>query len=182
MNLSEYSKILIAGSLDFCLSNDSWRVFQYRGTPKSGIFWNLFKSKENLRKERFLKNEFFIYTFMAKLQLTPNIYKEDKDEIVNYLMNWLLARVENFIHAFGFKNTVEFEFYYDKAISDYIEAPVNIKGYPKVLGERFNEQFVDKKKSLIMMLHAIHVLDFGWLLIFLNNKYGEVEFINDFQS
>lgn len=180
MKISVITNSMIWNSLECVMSNEIWDVFKYKKRPRSGAFWNIFKSEEEIKKENFLKKEIFIFTFMAMLRSTPNLHVEDKDDILDYLLKWFSERGDDFDRAFGFVSKIEFQVYYNQAINDYIDAPMNAKGYSEILGKRYAKQLNKNiDDTLLLMVQALKLIDFVSMKIILIKEYGEVDFIND---
>lgn len=177
VDISMFTKKSVLFGFQLIGSNEVWQSFNYKKRPRNGLVPDLFRSKDSLKKIRFLKNEIFIYGLVTYIQLSK------LDGFLNftsldYSLEYLTSQDPPLHTAFGFSNSKEFIEYYEESYREYTCLTPNVENFSKVFIGR-GKRIQDNLFTIAELAPVIRLVDFVMLKIYLHQTYENIEFNND---
>lgn len=181
MELVHYTEEIMDESLKYTNSNHIWKVFGYNKVPNSNSLKRYIKAQNLTRKENFLRNEIFIFTFILMVKYTPNL--KNRNKVYKYYLDILNLQDKFILRKFGFKSCAEISGYHYTAIQDYLTVNNDYNELVKVFSRRFKESVSDfSYESFKILFGASQILDLEGLEIYLDRRFGNEIFTDNWEG
>lgn len=182
MELVQYTENIMDESLKYTKSYHIWKAFGYKKIPNSNKLQRYILRQKLIKKEDFLRNEIFLFTFILMVINTPNL--RNRNKVFKYYLDILNMQDLSLVRNFGFKSHDELSWYHYSGIQDYLEVKTDdFEELVKIFSRRFKTKVCDfSYEYFYIHFGAYEMLDLKGLEVYLDRLFGDKTFTDEWKK